>query len=195
MGSRDIQTENKWATGSLSKANIRWDSHPLVIPLISALKSPVLQSRSTWVFPRNAAGKQEGWGETSCPRHLSCPPQEMKQNWKGSLDLRWEVNENQTWWCWGQGRRRAMIKYWIMVQTGKSSVVTQHPPNPANPQRSCSNSNNCNKKQLQLCPLFCHSCDKIVSDSISHWRGKQQPASPLLTGEFYQLQETNRTYS
>lgn len=59
-----------------------------------------------------------------------------------------------------------MIKYWITVQTGKSCAVIQHLPNHANTRCSRSNSN-----KKQLCPLFCHSWDKNVLDSISLWRG------------------------
>lgn len=64
------------------------------------------------------------------------------------------------------------------------------PSSHANLQCSCSNSNNCNKKQL--CPLFGHSWDKNVLDSISHWGGNQQPASPQFNDKFYQLQQANR---
>lgn len=158
---------------------MRWDSQPLVIPLISALKSRFLQSRSVWILPRNAAGKQGNWAEVSCPTHLHSPSPSA-----GQLRLKKRSRIEGQPGCkmggsWGSelvvlktGKKRSNDQFWTIVQTRKSSVVTQHPPNHANPQCSCSNSNNCNKKQL--CPLFRHSWDKNSWDSISHQRGKQQ---------------------
>ena len=149
-----------------------------------------------WLFPRNAAG---GLGrDLVSPRHLNSPSPtyqphrgvqtlqqcraisslEKQQIWKGSLEVSLEVNGDQTWWCWRQGSRQAMINYWMTVWTGEISVVMQHPPEHANPCYSCSDSNNCNKNELQLCPLFCQSWDINVLDSISLWTGKQWPAAP-----------------